>query len=148
MCNSIIVLTTFRPKFFFLIHGEAAFMSPAKTILHVEDNLENRQLIRRLLMSEDYEVLEADCATQALQVLAKHVPDLILMDINMPDIDGYALTSQLKARPDLVDVPIIAITANVMKGDRERTVQAGCDGYIEKPIDIDRFLDQISRFIG
>ena len=66
----------------------------------------------------------------------------------MPDIDGYALTSQLKARPDLVDVPIVAITANVMKGDRERTVQAGCDGYIEKPIDIDRFLDQISRFIG
>jgi len=123
-------------------------MSPVKTILHVEDNLENRQLIRRLLMSENYEVFEADCANQALQILAEHIPDLILMDINMPDIDGYALTSQLKARPDLVDVPIVAITANVMKGDRERTVQAGCDGYIEKPIDIDRFLDQISRFIS
>jgi two-component system, cell cycle response regulator DivK len=123
-------------------------MSSSKTILHVEDNLENRQLIRRLLMSEDYQVLEADCALQALQVLSTHIPDLILMDINMPDIDGYALTSQLKARPDLTDVPIVAITANVMKGDRERTVQAGCDGYIEKPIDIDRFLDQISRFIG
>jgi len=122
-------------------------MSSAKTILHVEDNLENRQLIRRLLMSEDYQVLEADSAAQALLVLAEHIPDLILMDINMPDIDGYALTSLLKARPDLADVPIVAITANVMKGDRERTVQAGCDGYIEKPIDIDRFLDQISRFI-
>ena len=99
-------------------------------------------------MSEGYEVLEATCAAQALQFLSEHVPDLILMDINMPDIDGYALTSQLKSRPELADVPIIAITANVMKGDRERTIQAGCDGYIEKPIDIDRFPDQIARFIG
>ena len=123
-------------------------MGSTKTILHVEDNLENRQLIRRLLMSEDYEVLEADCAMQALHILASRIPDLILMDINMPDIDGYALTTQLKTRPELIDVPIVAITANVMKGDRERTVQAGCDGYIEKPIDIDRFLDQISRFIS
>jgi two-component system cell cycle response regulator DivK len=99
-------------------------------------------------MSEGYEVLEAACAAQALQFLSEHIPDLILMDINMPDIDGYALASQLKSRPELADVPIIAITANVMKGDRERTIQAGCDGYIEKPIDIDRFLDQIARFIG
>lgn len=123
-------------------------MSSAQTILHVEDNLENRQLIRRLLMSEGYEVLEAASAVQALQILSEHIPDLILMDINMPDIDGYALTSQLKSRPELEDVPIIAITANVMKGDRERTIQAGCDGYIEKPIDIDRFMDKIARFIG
>jgi two-component system cell cycle response regulator DivK len=70
------------------------------------------------------------------------------MDINMPDIDGYTLTNELKAMPKLISVPIVAITANVMKGDRERTLSAGCDGYIEKPIDVDRFIEQVERFIG
>jgi two-component system cell cycle response regulator DivK len=66
----------------------------------------------------------------------------------MPDIDGYTLTNELKAMPKLMSVPIVAITANVMKGDRERTLSAGCDGYIEKPIDVDRFIEQVERFIG
>jgi two-component system cell cycle response regulator DivK len=68
------------------------------------------------------------------------------MDINMPDMDGYTLTNTIKLIPGLANIPIIAITANVMKGDREKTLQAGCDGYIEKPIDVDRFPEQVGRF--
>lgn len=116
-------------------------------ILNVEDNPDNRMLVRRLLLSEDYTVLEAENAHHALEILKTNVPNLILMDINMPDMDGYTLTNQIKGLPGLSHIPVIALTANVMKGDRERTLQAGCDGYIEKPIDIDRFLDQIADFI-
>lgn len=123
-------------------------MPGGKLILHVEDNLENRILIRRLLMSEDYQVLEAENARQALTLLESTLPDLILMDINMPDIDGYTLTADLKTRPQLKNVPIIAITANVMRGDRERVFQSGCNGYIEKPIDVDRFLEQLAAFLA
>ncbi|HVN52826.1 MAG TPA: response regulator [Anaerolineaceae bacterium] len=122
-------------------------MSTQLAILHVEDNQDNRILIRRLLQSDGYEVLEADSATQAMDMIQVHSPDLILMDINMPDIDGYTLTTRLKGLPETSRIPIIALTANVMKGDRERTLQAGCDGYIEKPIDVDNFLDVISRYV-
>jgi two-component system, cell cycle response regulator DivK len=122
-------------------------MSGGRLILHIEDNFENRVLIRRILLSEDYQILEAESAHQALSILDEQKPDLILMDINMPDMDGYTLTTELKSRPDLHNVPIIAITANVMRGDRERVFKSGCDGYIEKPIDVDRFLDQIASFL-
>ncbi len=120
----------------------------SKTILHIEDNLDNRVLVRRLLVSEGYNVIEAENAFKALQVIASHCPDLILMDINMPDMDGYTLTAKIKKMPDIRRVPIVAITANVMKGDREKTMDAGCDGYIEKPIDIDRFSEQIIYFLS
>jgi two-component system, cell cycle response regulator DivK len=123
-------------------------MPDGRLILNVEDNLENRILIRRLLMSEDYQVLEAENAQQAYKILEQTIPDLILMDINMPEIDGYTLTRELKNRPNYQKIPIIAITANVMRGDRERVFNSGCDGYIEKPIDVDRFLDQISKYFS
>ncbi len=121
-------------------------ISGQKSILYVEDNYENRILVRRLLQSLGYRVLEAENAKQALQQLAADKPSLILMDINMPDIDGYTLTQQIKAMPGFQSVPVLAITANVMRGDREKTIQAGCDGYIEKPIDVDRFLDLIAAY--
>jgi two-component system cell cycle response regulator DivK len=123
-------------------------MAAGKKILHVEDNLENRILIRRLLMSENYEVLEAENAHQAMNILAVTTPNLILMDINMPDVDGYSLTTDLKSRPNLNKIPIVAITANVMRGDREKVFNSGCNGYIEKPIDVDQFLDQIANFLN
>lgn len=119
-----------------------------KAILHVEDNFDNRVLVRRLLMSEGYQVLEAENATKAISILQTTQPDLILMDINMPDIDGYTLTSQIKSLDHMQKIPIIAITANVMRGDRERSLQAGCDGYIEKPINIDHFFEIIAQFIN
>jgi two-component system cell cycle response regulator DivK len=116
--------------------------------MHIEDNDENRNLVRRLLQFEGYDVMEAGNATEALRLLKEQSPDLILMDINMPDMDGYTLTNTIKSMDHLSRIPIIAITANVMRGDRERTLQAGCDGYIEKPIDVDHFLDQVASFVG
>lgn len=116
-------------------------------ILYVEDNPENRLLIRRILEAEGYKIAEAENAKKALDYVASNTPDLILMDINMPDIDGYTLTAQLKTFPELFDVPIIALTANVMRGDRERTLAAGCDGYIQKPIDVDDLPQQISHYL-
>ena len=117
------------------------------TILYVEDNLENRVLVRRILMSEDYAVLEAVNAAEALKILKNARPDLILMDINMPDIDGYTLTATIKAMPGFERVPILALTANVMRGDKEKTLEAGCDGYIQKPLDIDLLIREVEKFL-
>ena len=117
------------------------------TILYVEDNPDNRILVRRVLTVEGYSVMEAGNAAQALDVLSKVKTDLILMDINMPEVDGYALTTKIKSIPDYMDIPIIAVTANVMRGDREKSLEAGCDGYIQKPIDIDILAQQIERFL-
>jgi two-component system cell cycle response regulator DivK len=117
------------------------------TILYVEDNPDNRSLIRRVLEAEDYAVVEAINAQQALERLESNSIDLVLMDINMPDMDGYTLTAKIKAIEKFSKIPIVAVTANVMRGDREKSLGAGCDGYIQKPIDIDTLSQQIERFI-
>ena len=117
-------------------------------ILYVEDNPENRLLIRRILEAEGYIIAEAENAAAALNFVATQTPDLILMDINMPDIDGYTLTAQMKTFPKLTNTPIVALTANVMKGDRERTLAVGCDGYIQKPVDVDELPNQISHYLN
>jgi two-component system cell cycle response regulator DivK len=122
-------------------------MSDTRTILYVEDNPDNRSLIRRVLEAEGYAVIEAPNAKKALSTLEHGNPDLILMDINMPDMDGYALTACIRAMPAYTRVPIVAVTANVMRGDREKSLEAGCDGYIQKPIDIDELPQQIERFM-
>lgn len=124
-------------------------MSAGKiTILHVEDNYENLVLIRRLLQFYGYDVLEADNVTKAVTILKQTKPDLILMDINLPEIDGDTLTSKLKSIPYFREIPVVAITANALKGDREKSMLAGFDGYIEKPIDVDLFPDQIQGFLN
>lgn len=117
------------------------------TILYVEDNPDNRNLIRRVLNAEGYAVVEAAHADQALRKLEEGQVDLILMDINMPDMDGYTLTAKIKKMDPYKSIPIVAVTANVMRGDREKSLEAGCDGYIQKPIDIDTLAQQIERFI-
>src|SRR6266508_4631497 len=123
-------------------------MMPDKgTILYVEDNADNRNLIRRVLTAEGFSMVEAANALQALDRLKEVKTDLILMDINMPDMDGYTLTAKIKSMPNFMNIPIIAVTANVMRGDREKSLEAGCDGYIQKPIDIDSLAQQIERFI-
>lgn len=122
-------------------------MSVKPTILYVEDNPSNLRLVNRVLQAEGYTIIEAKNAQQTLKIIETEHPDLILMDINMPDMDGYTLTGQLKNMPELQNVPIIAVTANVMKGDRERTIQAGCDGYIQKPIDVDSLPQQIAQYL-
>lgn len=117
------------------------------TVMYVEDNLENRILVRRVLMAEGYDVLEAGSAQEALQILKEQVPDIILVDINMPEVDGYTLTRTIRSMPGLANVPIVALTANVLRGDREKSLEAGCDGYIQKPVDIDVLPLQVERYI-
>jgi two-component system cell cycle response regulator DivK len=127
--------------------SEKPIMSNNATILYVEDNADNRTLVQRILTSEGYTLVEANNASQALEILKNTRPNLILMDINMPDMDGYSLTAKIKGTPGLGSIPIIALTANVMRGDRERSLEAGCDGYIQKPIDIDKLPEQIEHFL-
>jgi two-component system cell cycle response regulator DivK len=116
-------------------------------ILYIEDNPANRMLVKRILMVEDYIVFEAEDGPTGIEVAMQEKPDLILMDMNLPDIDGYEMTKRIRAIPELRDIPIIAMTANVMRGDREKTLEAGCDGYIPKPIDVDALPSQIDRFL-
>jgi two-component system cell cycle response regulator DivK len=119
----------------------------ARSILYVEDNLENRILVQRILEAEGYTFLGASNANEGLQLARAHHPDLILVDINMPEVDGLTMTRELKSDIQFENVPVIAITANVMRGDRERTLKAGCDGYIQKPIDVDLLPRQIVHFL-
>jgi two-component system cell cycle response regulator DivK len=128
--------------------GTRCIMTENLKILYVEDNPENRLLVRRILLAEDFDVIEAGDAYQAMKIIETVKPDLILMDINLPEVDGYTLTARMKENPKLSQVPIIALTANVMKGDRERILDSGCDGYIQKPIDVDALPNQIREFLG
>lgn len=122
--------------------------SPPAKILYVEDNLPHRVLIRRVLEAEKYTVLEAGNAEEGLELARKQKPDLILVDVNLPEIDGLTLTHHIRQDPELSDVSVVALTANVMEGDRERTLSAGCDGYIRKPINVDSFPLQIRKYLG
>lgn len=119
-----------------------------KLVLYIEDRPDNRSLVRRVLMAEDFEVLEASNAEDGIQLAIKHRPDLILMDINMPGKDGYTAMKEIREYEHLAQIPIVALTANVMKGDREKTLEAGCDGYISKPIDVDRFPHEVLHYIA
>ncbi len=115
-------------------------------VLYVEDNVDNRVLVRRILEADGFAVIEACSGPEAFEKLKTQTPDLILMDINLPEIDGYTLTTAIKTKIT-PETPIIALTANVMKGDREKTLQAGCDGYIQKPIDVDALPNQVRSFL-
>ncbi|MFN3761815.1 MAG: response regulator [Anaerolineae bacterium] len=116
-------------------------------ILYIEDNPENRLLIRRILEAEGYTVVEARDGPSGLDAAAASPPDLILLDINLPEMDGYELVGKLRQIPGLATVPIIALTAYALKGDRERILAAGCDGYIQKPIDVDSLPVQVASFL-
>ncbi|MBN1136063.1 MAG: response regulator [Anaerolineae bacterium] len=117
-------------------------------ILYIEDNRDNRILVRRVLEVEGYQVVEAEDGWAGLEAAKAEQFDLILVDINLPEVDGYEVTARLKALDTVKDVPIIAITANVMKGDREKTLAAGCSGYIQKPVDVDLLPMQVAAFLA
>ena len=119
-----------------------------KKILHIEDNYENRLLIRGLLQSAGYKVLEAEDGLTGVQMAIEHHPDLILMDINIPGMDGYEATTKIKAIDYLTHTPIVAITANVLAGDREKSIVAGCDGYMQKPINTETFVESIAQYLS
>ena len=109
-------------------------------ILYIEDDFNNRILVRRILMASGFEVEEADNALDGIHMAIQNPPDLILMDISMPDMDGLAATEEIRNNPNIRDLTVIALTANAMQGDREMTLEAGCDGYISKPINVDTLL--------
>jgi CheY-like chemotaxis protein len=119
-----------------------------RSILLVDDSLPNLKLTRFLLMQEGFDVRSAENAEQALLALETRVPDVILMDIQMPGMDGLALTRHLRRDGSLHGVPIVAFTASAIKGDEEIARAAGCDGYITKPIDTRTFVSTVREFAG
>lgn len=108
-------------------------------VLCVEDNPTNLLLIARIVEAEDMALLVAEDGFAARRLLDSEIPDIILMDVNIPGIDGLTLTRELRMRESFADVPIIATTANVLVGDKERCLEAGCDDYLPKPLDIREF---------
>ncbi len=116
-------------------------------VLYIEDDANNRMLVKRILLVEDIDVEEADNALKGIQMALNNPPDLILMDVSMPEMDGLQATQRIREMPEIAHIPIIALTANVMEGDRERSLNAGCDGYIGKPIDVDTFAEQVIQFL-
>jgi two-component system cell cycle response regulator DivK len=115
-------------------------------ILYVEDNFENKLFVRRVIESMGHEMLEAETGLDSLMIAADIVPDLILMDINIPGMDGLETTVKFKQNPRLAHIPVIALTANAMKGDKERCLEAGCDGYMQKPVGVSDLRREIQRY--
>lgn len=116
-------------------------------ILYIEDDANNRMLVRRILLAADIDVDEAEDAYTGIDMALANPPDLILMDMSMPGMDGLTATAEIRGQPAIAHVPIVALTANVMQGDREKTLNAGCDGYIGKPIDVDTFVDEVIQYL-
>jgi CheY-like chemotaxis protein len=118
-----------------------------KRILLVEDNAVNRRLAQFLLKSRGYEVWEVTSAPEAFAALKERQPDLILMDIQLPEVDGLTATRSLKADPATRDIPVVAVTSYAMKGDEAKAFEAGCSGYVTKPIDKTAFLETVARLL-
>jgi CheY-like chemotaxis protein len=119
-----------------------------RKILLIEDNEQNRYLATFLLERRGHEVVPAADGPLGIDLAGRIRPDLILLDIQLPGIDGYAVARALKSDPATRSVPVVAVTSYAMAGDRERSMEAGCDGYIEKPIDPETFASEIERFLG
>ena len=119
----------------------------AKTILIVEDNELNMKLENDLLQVHGYDTLQSVDGKDAIQLTRDHHPDLIIMDIQLPEVSGIELTKILKADDELKDIPILAVTAFAMKGDEEKIRAAGCDEYIAKPINVPHFLETVEKFV-
>ena len=119
-----------------------------KTVMIVEDNELNMKLFNDLLESRGYATIQTRNGFEALDLARAHHPDLILMDIQLPEVSGLEVTKWLKEDDSLADIPVIAVTAFAMKGDEERILAGGCEGYISKPISVSHFLETIEGYIG
>ncbi len=117
-------------------------------VLLIEDNEQNRYLTTFLLEGQGYEVTSAADGALGVELAGRLLPELILLDIQLPTMDGYAVARALRANPALKGVPIVAVTSYAMPGDREKAIAAGCSGYIEKPIDPETFVGEIDRYRG
>lgn len=120
----------------------------AKTILIVEDNELNMKLFNDLLDAHGYNILQSRNGAEALELARKHRPDLILMDIQLPEVSGLVVTRWIKDDEDLKAIPVIAITAFAMKGDEEKIREGGCEAYLSKPISVVKFLETVRNFVG
>ena len=120
----------------------------AKTVLIVEDNELNMRLFNDLLQAFGYATVKTRDGRQALPLAREHRPDLIVMDIQLPEISGLEITEQLKADPELAPIPVLAVTAFAMRGDEQRIRERGCEAYLSKPISVTTFLDTVRQFIG
>ena len=116
-------------------------------ILVVEDQEDNRQILRDLLGNAGYELTEAENGEEALTAVAKRRPDLILMDIQLPVMDGYEATRRIRTNPDLKSVPIIAVTSYALAGDESKALEAGCNGYVSKPYSPRELLAKVRTFL-
>ena len=119
----------------------------SKRVLVIEDTPDNRQIIRDLLVNSGYEVIEASDGEAGVVKAAEVSPDLILMDIQLPVLDGYEATRRIKANPDLAHIPIIAVTSYALSGDEAKTKAAGCDGYVAKPFSPRELLAMVRKFL-
>ncbi len=118
-----------------------------KKILIVEDNQDSRELVIKILKNKGYQMIEAIDGEEAIQKAISEKPNLILMDISIPKLDGYEVTKRLKSIEEFKDIPIVALTAHAMKGDREKFISAGFEGYISKPINIHELPKQIRDYL-
>jgi CheY-like chemotaxis protein len=118
------------------------------TVLVVEDNEENRDMLSRRLQRRGYRVVHAADGQEAVEMAARERPDLILMDVSLPVLDGLEATRRIRARAETQTIPIIALTAHAMSGDRERALQAGCDDYHAKPVELPRLLAQMEALLA
>lgn len=121
--------------------------SGAKTVLIVEDNELNMKLFHDLLDAHGYKTLQTKDGMEALEIARNHRPDLILMDIQLPEVSGLEVTKWLKEDDELAGIPVIAVTAFAMKGDEEKIREGGCEAYIAKPISVGQFLETVRRFL-
>lgn len=119
-----------------------------KRILIVEDNPQNRYLVSFLLEQQGYELTTAEDGAEALEMLESDTPDLILMDMQLPKVDGYEATRRIKADERLRDIPLVALTAHSMRRDEQRAIDAGCDEFVTKPVDADGLLALVGRLLG
>jgi two-component system cell cycle response regulator DivK len=118
-----------------------------RRIMYIEDNPQNMRLVRKMLIMGGYEMLEATDGHSGVEMALRERPDLILMDINLPDIDGVEATRRIKKTTETSHIPIIALTANAMHGDKEMFLESGCDGYLAKPVTRNELLNTISYFL-
>ena len=118
-----------------------------KIVLIVEDNIKNLRLVNDIMESQGYQTLQASGGYEGIKLARSEKPDLIIMDIQMPDIDGIQVTRILKSERETAAIPIIALTAMVMKGDKEKIIDAGCDGYLQKPIRFDALINTVKQWL-
>jgi len=126
---------------------EEAAKGISKKILVVDDNQDSRELVVKVLKNKGYEMVEAVDGEEAVERAVTHRPDLILLDISIPKLNGYEVARILKEKEEFKDVPIVALTAHAMKGDRAKALEAGCEGYISKPINVRELPAQIKSFL-